>query len=308
MKALILAAVLAASLAPVQARAQDAGAAPSSLDTSRLPKPLRDLLDAAGLGHGGPQPVLKVESPVSPKSATLDHSDLLFAQAVRPAVAVRLESDPGPKSYGAAGDLLWLARGAEGEFYCRNGAPSAGIVTVAGPRTYCFADRNRDGAFDELYEQTDGLQAGRLDYRPLGRKVRLRDEVAYAPAALDLRQVVGVAYNGPVDGRIVEGRLVDGEVEFELLAGLEGEGRTRLQRLTVRLDAEGKGRHSGASGLAFLVERVSADGRADVRLLSGFLTGEAQLIPTPTLDSIRQTFGRSAAGAPSTPPTNAPSP
>lgn len=295
MRHALLAALLAAIAAPALAQeAAPTDVTPDALTWEEVPESLRRSLDGR-LGRAPAQPLLRVSeaAPADATARTVDHGDLVFLQAVRPAAAVRLTGAPRRKPYGVPGSVLWAAKGPDGEYFCRlndnSRALLTGMATGLAPTTYCYRDGDGDLRFDTLYEQTGGLRVGGLNYEPLGRDERIGEPVAYErlTAPLAATERVGLRYIGPVGGKVAaDGRLLDGGAEFELVGGEGPEALSRIRRLTVRLDAEGRGRFEAANGVRFDVERVDVGGEASVRLLSGLPVGEVQVAPPPSRDDL----------------------
>lgn len=278
---------------------------PDRLTWEELPASLRALAEPM-IGRKSFQSVVTVETPVDADSAarTVAYGDLLLRQTVRPAAAVRLKDAPNgkPGKYGPAGALLWQARDGEGDHWCwRDPAKAQSNV-------YCLRDKEADGRFDVLYENT--LQKWGAISRFLvtwrGKDEGLQAPVAYEPATEvpPYSETIAVRYVGPGTGRVTDdGRVVDGVAGFELVVVaapntpapkgnalvtvVGGPARFEpLRRLPVRLDAEGRGEWKDVSGLRFFVDRVSVDGDATVRLVSGLPTGEGVLNPPLTREAL----------------------
>lgn len=310
--------------APAPTAADDEAAAETArvpdgpLTWESLPEALRTRLEAV-IGRPIPQAAVVVDAPETGDAGTrrVDHGAIVVEQTVRPAAFATIVTPArNARKYGAAGAVLWRAIGDGGDWWCWR--DDERFPHWRWPSNiYCYQDGDGDGAFDQVMENSgadDGFVFdSRYQFRALGREHRLRDVVGYridAESADRQRYVekIVVRYDGPSSGRVqADGRLTDGEIVFDLLTGsgaatspeprrgnplvriIPGppdDGLTEIDKLIVKLDAEGRGRLADARGVVLEVERANVDGSADIRLLSGLREGETLLFPPPT----RETF------------------
>lgn len=303
-----------------------------------LPQSLQDRLDAL-VGKPLPQAVLTADAPASVDAdfRRIDHGSILSEQIVRPAAWVAITRPArNTRKYGPVGALLWQGVRDAGDWWCwRDTARFPDWVRP--PNIYCYRDADGDGDFDAVMENAGAgghLMDSRFQFRDMGREENLRDVVAYEAGATPadpqaFAEKVVIRYDGPGFARVApDGRLVEGVVLFDLLTGAgiatparpargnalvqilpEGpdDGLNEIDKLVVRLDAEGKGRLDDPRGIVIEVERVDLDGSARVRLVSGLPAGRALLFPAPTretfLEMISDMLGRRAGpSAPSSEP------
>lgn len=283
-----------------------------------LPEPLRTRIDSI-IGKPVPQAVLFVDAaaPMDESVRRVDHGTMVSEQTIRPAAFASIVAPArNARKYGPAGALLWRGVSEAGDWWCwRN---DERFPTWRRPSDiYCYRDADGDGDFDLVMENSGANEGfvfhSRYQFRDLGHDERLRDVVTYqagaSPSDPDrYAEKIVVRYDGPASGRIQpDGRVTDGEIFFDLLTGAGAattppprqgnalirvipgppdDGLTEVARLVVKLDPEGRGRLSDPRGIVLEVDRVDADGSAQVRLLSGVTPGETLLFPAPT----RETF------------------
>lgn len=304
-----------AAVAPPLIQPNDPG---GPLTWDQLPEPLRNRIDSV-VGKPVPQAVLIVDPPASVDASVrrVDHGTVVSEQAVRPASFVSIVTPArNARKYGSASALLWRGVSEAGDWWCwRNDEHFPGWRWPSD--IYCYRDQDGDGDFDLVMENS-GANGGfvfssRFQFHDIGHDERVRDVVTYQPAAspLDLGRYVEkivLRYDGPASGRVQpDGRVTNGEILFDLLTGFgeatapaprqgnalirvipgpPDDGLTEIGRLVVKIDGEGRGRLADARGITLEVDRVDADGSAQIRLLSGVTAGETLLFPPPS----RETF------------------
>ncbi|MBB3872039.1 hypothetical protein [Brevundimonas mediterranea] len=286
------------------------------LTWDKLPEPLRASIDSL-IGKPIPQAVVVVDAPVTAdvQARRIDHGMIVSEQTVRPAAFAAIATPArNARKYGPAGALLWRGVSEAGEWWCwRN---DDNFPNWRWPSDiYCYRDADSDGAFDKVMENSgEGfIFYSRYQFRNLGHDERLRDIVTYQTDARPVDpdrfvEKIVVRYDGPASGRIqADGRLTDGELIFDLLTGAgvatspaptrgnalvrvipgpPDDGLTEIGKLIVKLDKDGRGSLSDPRGIVLEVDRVNADGSADIRVVSGVTQGETLLFPRPT----RETF------------------
>ncbi len=302
-----------------------------------LPEPLRARIDSI-IGKPVPQAVLVVDAPapVDAPARTVDHGTVISEQTIRPARFVSIVTPArNARKYGPAGSLLWRGVSEAGDWWCwRN---DERFPNWRWPSDiYCYRDADGDGDFDLVMENSGANEGfvfhSRYQFRDLGHDERLRDVVTYlaepSPPNPDrYAEKIVIRYDGPASGRVQpDGRVTDGEILFDLLTGAgvattprprqgnalirvipgpPDDGLTEVDRLVVKLDSEGRGRQADARGNILEVDRVDADGSAQVRLLSGVTPGETLLFPAPTretfLEMIEAMRDEQTRGAPAVP-------
>ena len=306
--------------AALESTSEEAPKGPLTWD--ELPEPLRARINER-LGKPAPQAVLEVVDAVTPDAAwrTVDHGAVLATQTVRPAAFATLTVPTrNARKYGPAGAVLWAGVDEDGDWWCwRNGErfPNWAVPSDI----YCYRDTDADGDFDVLKENASPettLGQSRFQFTTLGRDERFEGEPAYTSGGgADFEEKIVLRYDGPGAGKIVDGRLTEGVVLFELLTGpavprtptgnllvapapgVRTDGLDPASTLIVRLDANGKGRFTDARGIVLDVDRVNVDGTASVRLTSLLPKGRALLFPPPSrqdlLEFIAGLMGREAA-------------
>lgn len=291
---LIFAAVLIAPAAVAQ-DAPPAPAAPASAQAKpqlylprnwdELPPGFKSIAERM-VGRVSPQAVLHVDEAVSPDAdfRLVDHGDVLMTQTVRPAARAVITRPPrNANKYGPQGATLWPGIGPDGDYWCWR-------AQATWPRysnIYCYIDKDGDGDFDQLMENDTwpfALSTSKFQFRSLGHDERIRDVVGYErrEGLGEIEEVVALRYDGPQSASLDGDNLVKGEVMFELLTGPDMKTLSVLMNVRVPLDASGRGTFKAPNGLSIEVDRVSVDGTARVRLMSGLNPGRLLIRPTMT--------------------------
>lgn len=239
------------------------------------------------------------------KAATLDSQpralnagDLVVIQTASPAPGAILSQASDPKSkYGAAGDVLWPIIGASGEYFChqavrRDGAP---------PRLYCFRDADDDGRFETVKLAQPGLSpwASETTFQIayLSDDQKLAAPIPYqhgAPPApyVDL---IGLRYDGPVRGSIVDGKVIGGAVMFHVVGGVSPDRLGPGRQLIVALDGQGRGTLEDEA-YRLEIHDVTVDGAAQIRLLQALPEGPALSDPPASRETMVKAVRRALGG------------
>lgn len=303
----ILLALASAMVSQSPVAAQDAGLAATPADSSvSASLPADDVLTWAELpdryrrradsrvGRVSSQAVLHVDEPLTPDNELrrIDHGDLVFVQAVRPAGVARITRSVrnGPK-YGPVNAVLWPAVGPQGDYWCwRRDDPATPVVEG---NIYCYLDKNGDGVSELVMENdawSEQLRRSRFQFLSFGHNENLAEQAEFVvePETVgDLREVVALRYYGATRGLVgPNNRFGPGIIEFELLAGPSRRALDLVRRVVVEVDAHGRGEFHDFNGIHVIVDGVHIDGTARIRVLSGLTTGRVLLQPTPTRELI----------------------
>lgn len=221
-------------------------------------------------------------APPDAEVRTVDHGTLVAAQALHVGSPVRLLAKaPGvPASVGGAGVLLWPAveRSSGKTLWCRREPDAAPGFT---PEYACFGDDDGDGRFERLVRIWALYEGGSaLHIRDAVKGAKAIKPVPYEQAE---RSAIGpeglvLRYEGPVQGRVrPDGTVIDGLVLFTVLVGPSPSRMDRLRTVRGRLGPDGRAVVSTSLGHRLEIVRVTADGRAQVRLLAAPPAGELLL-------------------------------
>jgi hypothetical protein len=278
-----LTAPLAAAQAPaISQPAPPAIAPPAPINAAPAPRAPPLVMVAQGSGDGGLgalrfQPVLKIlplDPPKGPQA--LEAGSIIVSQAVTPAHGVRLTSAPRRDAYGTVGELLWQARDSSGDYWCR--LQKRGWISLY----YCYQDRDGDGVFDALFENSVYQPPVTLQTRKLGKDEDIKKPVSYVAAeAPALPEQVMLRYKGVLAGLINDHDMVGpAVVQVELLVGESPLASVLMATYDVELDRQGKGRLKLATGQELAFEKVEVGGRAQITVVSGMTpTDEGFLTP-----------------------------
>ncbi|WP_292052110.1 MULTISPECIES: hypothetical protein [unclassified Brevundimonas] len=250
-----------------------------------------------------PQPLVLVRTAVTPDTEfrTVDHGQIISSQDISPAQFVTITTPVNnANKYGPAGASLWKYLVGDKEWWCwRN---TAGFPAWNRPTDfYCYNDTDGDGTFDELRENpgwSSSIRHSRFIATTLGTVERARGKASYiAGGQLDYVEQVAIRYDAPIFGSVnADGIITKGAVSFDVIAGVgpqaaqpsssllyarlvDPAGMDKLFSIPVALDENGKGKTEHPSGISIEVERANADGTVVMKLLSGYPTGEASLMP-----------------------------
>ena len=232
---------------------------------------------------------------------TVDHGQTIASQDISPAQFVTITTPVNnANKYGPAGASLWKFMEGDKEWWCwRN---TAGFPAWNRPTDfYCYNDADGDGTFDELRENPgwqESIRHSRFIASSLGSVERARGKASYVPGGqLDYVEHVAIRYDAPIFGFVnAEGYITKGAVSFDVVAGVgplaaqpstsllysrlvDPTGMDKLYSIHVPLDEDGKGTIQHPSGISIEVARANADGTVVMKLLSGYPTGEASLMP-----------------------------
>ena len=302
---IILTASLAALLMAGQAAAQEplvqeppAPPAPEVEDVltwDELPADLRRRAEPL-IGRVAAQAVLHVEAPVAPDAdfRAVDHGDVLFEQAIRPAGLARITRPVvNAQKYGPTGAALWPGVGPDGDYWCWRRFNPANAN--ARGNIYCYQDRDGDGTSERMMENPvwmGQLPASRFQFLSLGHDEGVEESATFEvePDALgEFQEIVVLRYYGATRGVVKEdGSLAPATVEFELMTGPDRQSLSEVSRIRVRIDAEGKGDYHAPNGVRLEVDGVNVDGVAQVRLLGALPQGRTLLIPPVTRELIAE--------------------
>lgn len=241
--------------------------------------------------------VAKAATPDS-QSRALDAGDMVVVQATSPAPGAILSQAPDPKGkYGATGDVLWPIIDASGEYYCHPAAGRAG----GNSRLYCFRDADADGRFEIVKLAQPGLSPSATETNfqvaYLRTDQKLPAPVPYQKAGVAASPVdlIGLRYDGPVRGRIVNDKVVDGAAMFHLVGGASADRLSPGRQLIVALDGQGQGALDDEA-YRLEIHDVTVDGAAQIRLLQALPQGPALSDPPPTKEALVKAVRRALGG------------
>lgn len=263
------------------------------LTWDELPAELRRRAEPM-IGRVAAQAVLHVEAAVAPDAdfRPVDHGDVLFEQAIRPAGLARITRPVvNAQKYGPTGAALWPGIGPDGDYWCwRRFNPANNF---ARGNIYCYLDRDGDGTSERMMENPvwmGQLPASQFQFLSLGHDEGVEESATFEvhPDALgEFEEIVVLRYYGATRGMVKEdGSLAPATVEFELMTGPDRQSLSEVSRIRVRVDAEGKGDYHGLNGVRLEVDGVNVDGVARVRLLGALPQGMTLLIPPVTRELI----------------------
>lgn len=282
-----------------QAAPHYAGPPPLPETWEDLPLALRLQLEKTLAKPVGTQSRLIVAKAATPdsESRALDAGDPVVIQTASPASGAILSQASDPKGkYGAAGDVLWPIIDASGEYYCH---PAAGR-TGDSSRLYCFRDADNDGRFEIVKLAQPGISpsATKTNFQIayLSTDQKLPGPVPYQLGGVaPYVDFIGLRYDGPVRGRIVDGKVVDGAAMFHLIGGASADRLSPGRQLIVALDGQGRGAlDDGAYRLE--IHEVTVDGAAQIRLLQALPQGPALSDPPPTKEALVRAVRRALGG------------
>ena len=206
-----------------------------------------------------------------PAPRDVDYGQLLTVQTADSPPGVRiLEAYRAPlgNTLVPAGAVLVATRLSRGGVAWCHSVGGSGFFVAQGTR-YCFEDADQDGRFDQAFYAYMEPGFSRIAYgvnlTPT-KRVAFRYEKLTEPGAPP--EVLALRYIGPVEGLIENGRIVAGQVDFEIVLGSDRVHLTRVARVAVRLDGAGRGRSRGPLGFEIAVERAAPDGRARVQVVA----------------------------------------
>lgn len=265
------------------------------LTWDELPAELRRRAEPM-IGRVAAQAVLHVEAAVAPDAdfRPVDHGDVLFEQAIRPAGLARITHPVvNAQKYGPTGAALWPGIGPDGDYWCWRRFNPAN--TFARGNIYCYLDRDGDGTSERMMENPvwmGQLPASRFQFLSLGHDEGVEESATFEvhPDALgEFEEIVVLRYYGATRGMVKEdGSLAPATVEFELMTGPDRQSLSEVSRIRVRVNAEGKGDYHGLNGVRLEVDGVNVDGVARVRLLGALPQGRTLLIPPVTRELIAE--------------------
>jgi len=280
--------------------AQESSASPAPevedvLTWDELPADLRRRAEPL-IGRVAAQAVLHVEAAVAPDVdfRSVDHGDILFEQAIRPAGLARITRPVvNAQKYGPMGAALWPGIGPDGDYWCwRRFNPANDF---ARGNIYCYQDRDGDGTSERMMENPvwmGQLPASRFQFLSLGHDEGVEESATFEvePDALgDFEEIVVLRYYGATRGMVKDdGSLAPATVEFELMTGPDRQSLSEVSRIRIRVDAEGKGDYYAPNGVRLEVDGVNVDGVARVRLLGALPPGRTLLIPPVTRELITE--------------------
>lgn len=272
------------------------GAAPAGQDVltwDELPPAIRSRATSL-IEQTPPQAVLHVENAVVPDTEfrPVDHGDILFEQVIRPAGLARMVRPVrNAEKYGPQGSLLWPAVGPDGDYWCWRRLNPAN--DRARGNFYCYADSDRDGTSERLMENNTwmgSLASSRFQFLGLGHDEGVEETATFEvePGGVgEFKEVVILRYYGASRGLVQpDGSLGPGVVEFELLTGPDRHSLGEVKRISIEIDARGRGEYHALNGVELLVDGVSVDGTARVKLLGGLPEGRALLNPALTRELV----------------------
>jgi hypothetical protein len=226
-------------------------------------------------------PLFLVRDAVAPDAAPreVDYGQLLTVQTVDAAPGLRLLDTyraPIGLVLVPAGAVLVAVREARGgTLWCYT--PPSSIWIGEGQR-WCFGDADGDGRFDQIFSTFLERGSSRIAYAGMLTAVRAKplryERMSEPPTA---PEVLALRYVGPTEGEVVDGRLVHGVIELELMLGPDRVHLSKLATMRVRLDGGGAGRARGPLGIEIAVERAGDDGRTRLQVLATAPTGEGSL-------------------------------
>lgn len=266
------------------------------------------------IGRVAPQAVLHVMAAVAPDAEfrAVDHGDILFEQAIRPAGLARITRPVvNAQKYGPAGAALWPGIGPDGDYWCWRRFNPANAF--ARGNIYCYQDRDGDGTSERMMENPvwmGQLPASRFQFLSLGHDEGVEESAAFEvqPDALgEFEEIVVLRYYGATRGVLKDdGSLGPATVEFELMTGPDRQSLSEVNRIRVRIDAEGRGDYHALNGVRLEVDGVNVDGVARVRLLGALPEGRTLLIAPLTRELIAERMAEffNPDGSPKLEPAN----
>jgi len=329
MRALIVKSVFAAAVLSVgAASAQEPAQSPvppteaaveDVLTWEELPAALRQRADRL-IGRPAAQAVLNVEAAITPDEdfRTVDHGDILFEQAIRPAALARItRAVRNAEKYGPLGAALWPGVGPDGDYWCwRRFNPANNF---ARGNIYCYEDKDQDGVSERMMENNlwmGALAPSRFQFLTFGHDEGVDESATFAveaDALGEFREIVVLRYYGATQGSArPDGAFGPGVIEFELLTGPDRQALGEVSRIRIRVDAEGRGEHRALNGVRLLVDGVTVDGTARVKLLGALPAGRTLLIPPLTrevvLERMSEVFNPDGTPRQAEPPVGADKP
>jgi hypothetical protein len=237
------------------------------------------------------QSVLNIQPSEMPTEPRFVEAGAIVAlQKVSPMRGVRLTSAPRRKPYGEVGSVLWQARDAQGDLWCR----LSDFSFISGSNYYCYRDTYADGVFDQLFEGGNVLFAPGFQTLYLGTDERIGKPVSYVPAdPPDMQEVVALRYHGVQSGVITaDGKIGPGVVEIELIVGKDPKNPRVLRTYEIQLDINGKGWTLLPTGHAVEIDSVEVGGRARIKVDGGLVPGEGYLLPERNKERLFQILRR----------------
>lgn len=227
------------------------------------------------------------QAPAGPRM--LDPGAMLVSQEVTPAHGVRLTSDAMQDKYGKQGDILWQARDAQGDAWCKRSKVS--LWNGLG-HYYCYRDRNGDGTFEEFYDKSYWGAETTFQTLSIGDRKEMKKPVSFVAAeAPPLKEIVGLRYKGVNAGLIAQdGMVKPGTAQVELVVGPQPGLLKVLATFDVELNAQGRGHLDLITGHEVTIEQVSVDGRAKIEVKGALEPGEGYLLPAVTRERLLESY------------------
>ena len=291
---------------PPQAAAQEAPVAPGvgpapdvAAAWDALPAATRARYEPRLAAPPAAQAVLYVQNAVVPDAEfrVVEHGQILIEQFIRPGGLARITQPvQNAEKYGPMGAVLWPGIGPDGQYWCWKRAGS--LHPIIRNNIYCYQDNDDDGVSERLMENTLWQSApitSHFQFTSIGRDERVRESATFRvePGTVgEMEELVILRFYGVTGGLIqADGSLSAATVEFEFLTGPDRENLGKIQHIRINTDLNGRGEFHLPNGVGLMVDGVTLDGSARIRVLGGLPAGRALLFPPITREYILERFG-----------------